>query len=139
MKNITLDVNILMDFLFKRSGHEKVAEIFNYCTQKTINGFVCAHEITTLSYFLDKTVKDKNKIKKSISGLMKRFKVIEINEELLNKALNSGIEDFEDAVIEVSSNEKAVEYIITRNIKDFKKSIIKALTPEELLVIIKNN
>jgi predicted nucleic acid-binding protein len=136
MKNITLDVNILMDFLFKRDGHEKVAEIFKLCSQKTINGYICAHEITTLSYFLDKSVKDKNKIKKSITGIMKRFKVIEINEELLSKALNSGIDDFEDAVIEVSSNEKSVEYIITRNIKDFKKSIVKAITPEELLVII---
>jgi predicted nucleic acid-binding protein len=35
MKNITLDVNILMDFLFKRDGHEKVAEIFKYTVPKT--------------------------------------------------------------------------------------------------------
>jgi predicted nucleic acid-binding protein len=139
MKNITLDINILMDFLFKRNGHEKVAEIFKYCSQKTISGYICAHEITTLSYFLNKAVKEKNKIKKSISGIMKRFKVIEINEELLGKALNSAIDDFEDAVIEVSSNEKEIAYIITRNIKDFKKSTVKAITPEELLVIIKNN
>jgi predicted nucleic acid-binding protein len=139
MKNITLDVNILMDFLFKRDGHEKVAEIFNYCSQKIVSGYICAHEITTLSYFLDKTVKEKIKVKKSISVIMKRFTVIEINEDLLNKTLNSEVDDFEDAVIEVSSNEKEVEYIITRNIKDFKKSIVKAITPEELLVIIKNS
>jgi predicted nucleic acid-binding protein len=139
MKSITLDVNILMDFLFKREGHEKAAEIFTYCARKEINGYVCAHEITTLSYFLDKTVKDKSAIKKTISGVMKRFKVIEINEELLISALNSEIDDFEDAVVEVSSNAKAVEYIITKNIKDFKKSVIKAITPEELLVIIKDD
>ena len=28
MKKIVIDINILMDFLFKRNGHEKVAEIF---------------------------------------------------------------------------------------------------------------
>jgi predicted nucleic acid-binding protein len=136
MKSITLEINILMDFLFKRDGHEKAAEIIKRCSQKTITGYVCAHEITTLSYYLNKVVKDKNKIKKSISGLMKRLKVIEINERILNKALNSSIEDFEDAVIETSSNDKGVEYIITRNIKDFKKSAVKAITPEELLVVI---
>jgi capsule polysaccharide export protein KpsE/RkpR len=86
---------------------------------------------------LEKSVKDKNKIKKAISGIMKRFKVIEINEESLNKALDSAIDDFEDAVVEVLSKEKNVEYIITRNIKDFKKSFVKALTPEELLAILK--
>jgi predicted nucleic acid-binding protein len=87
MKNITLDVNILMDFLFKRDGHEKVAEIFKHCSNGKINGYVCAHEIATLSYFLEKTIKDKNKIRKSISGIIRRFKIIEINGEILNKAL----------------------------------------------------
>jgi hypothetical protein len=54
-------------------------------------------------------------------------------------SLYSEIDDCEDAVIEVSSNINNVEYILTRNIKDFKKSIIKAITPEELLMILKSN
>jgi len=41
----------------------------------------------------------------------------------------------EDAVIEVSAKEKNALYIVTRNIKDFKKSGVKAVTPEELLVM----
>ena len=138
MKNIVIDINIVMDFLFKREGHEKVAEIFKICSKGEIKGYVCAHEITTLFYFLNKSVNDKIKIKKSLSGIMKRFKVIEINEELLHEALNSGIDDFEDAVIEVSANGKNADYILTRNIKDFKKSIVHAITPEEFLIIFHN-
>ena len=136
MKNIVIDINIVMDFLFKRQGHENVVEMFKFCTKGNIKGFMCAHEITTLCYFLDKVEKDKSKTKKVISRLMKRFAVIEINEALLNKALNSEIDDFEDAVIEVSAIERNADYIITRNIKDFKKSIIPAGTPEELLSLI---
>jgi capsule polysaccharide export protein KpsE/RkpR len=74
-------------------------------------------------------------MKKSISGIMQNFKVIEINRELLEKALTSEIDDFEDAVIEALSSKEKAEYILTRNIKDFKKSIVNAITPEELLVI----
>ena len=85
MKSTVIDINIFMDFLFKRRGHE------------------C---------------------------------VVEINEELLNKALNSQIDDFEDAVIEVSAIDRNVDYIITRNIKDFKKSSIPAKTPEEFILIV---
>ena len=136
MKNIVIDINIFLDFLFKRQGHENVVEIFKLCMKENIKGFMCAHEITTLCYFLDKAAKDKSKTKKVISRLMKRFTVIEINEELLNKALNSEIDDFEDAVIEVSAVEKNAEYIITRNIKDFKKSKIPAKTPEELILLM---
>jgi len=136
MKNTLIDINIFMDFLFKRQGHESVVEIFKYCIKGNIKGFICAHEITTLCYFLDKAEMDKSKTKKVISQLMKRFNVIEVNEELLSKALNSEINDFEDAVIEVSAINRNVDYIITRNIKDFKKSIIPAKTPEELIIII---
>jgi len=137
MKNIVIDINILMDFLFKREGHERVLEIFKLCIRGDLKGFLCAHEITTLYYFLDKSVKDKNKIRKSLSGILRRFKVIELNEMILNKSLYSEINDYEDAVIEVSAYENNVDYILTRNIKDFKKSIIKAITPEELFGILK--
>jgi len=136
MKKIVIDINILMDFLFKRDGHEKVAHIFYFCLNGKLKGFVCAHEITTLCYFLNKNVKDKIKIKKTLSYIIKKFNIIEINIEILEKALASQINDYEDAVIEVSSNMKKADYILTRNIKDFRKSVIKALTPEELLLII---
>jgi predicted nucleic acid-binding protein len=136
MKNTVIDINIFMDFLFKRQGHENVVEIFKYCMRGSIKGFICAHEITTLYYFLEKAEKDKSKTKKVISRLMKRFTVIEINEELLNKALNSKIDDFEDAVIEVSAIDRNADFIITRNIKDFKGSVIPAKTPEELLSLL---
>ncbi|MDR0568446.1 MAG: hypothetical protein LBG87_04505 [Spirochaetaceae bacterium] len=89
MKNVVIDINIFMDFLFKRQGHENVMEIFKFHIKGNIKGFICAHEITTLCYFLDKAEKDKIKTKKVISRLMKQFNVIEINETVLNKALNS--------------------------------------------------
>jgi predicted nucleic acid-binding protein len=136
MKNTLIDINIFMDFLFKRQGHENVVEVFKFCTKGNIKGFICAHEITTLCYFLDKAGMDRSKTNKVISQLMKRFTVIEINDELLNKAINSEIDDFEDAVIEVSAINRNIDYIITRNIKDFKKSVIPAKTPEELILIV---
>jgi predicted nucleic acid-binding protein len=137
MINIVIDINILMDFLFKRDGHEKVAEIFKCCIKDELKGFVCAHEITTLYYFLDKSIKDKNKVRKSLSGILGRFKVIEINETILKKSLYSEVNDYEDAVIDVSASENNIGYIVTRNIQDFNKSITKAITPDELLAILK--
>ena len=138
MKKIVIDINILMDFLFKRSGHEKVAEIFVYCVTGILKGFICAHEMTTLYYFLNKSIKDKNKIRKSLSGIMNKFNIIEINDEILKFSLHSEIDDYEDAVIEVSASKNNIDYIITNNIRDFKKSIIKAISPDELIAIIKN-
>jgi predicted nucleic acid-binding protein len=139
MKKVVVDINIFIDFLFKREGHEKVAEVFKQCIQGNAQGFSCAHEITTLYYFLSKSNKDKVKIKKTISGIMRRFKVIAVNEEILHRALSSKIDDFEDAVIEISAKENDAEYILTRDTKDFRKSIVKSITPEELLAILRKD
>jgi hypothetical protein len=38
-----------------------------------------------------------------------------------------------------SKKENDAEYILTRNTKDFKKSIVKSITPEELLIVLKND
>jgi predicted nucleic acid-binding protein len=133
MKSILVDLNVILDYLDKRPGHEKALEIVIQSCLKKVTGFVCAHEITTLSYYLEKNARDRNKNIKILSGIMKMFTIIEVNEKILNAALHSGLTDYEDAVIEVSAMEKAVDYIITRNIKDFKNSTIKALLPEEYL------
>jgi predicted nucleic acid-binding protein len=135
MKTIVIDLNVLMDFLFKRPGHEQAAEICGMCATGKITGLVCAHEITTLYYFLNKEFPGKRKIRKSIAVIMKYFPMIEINAPLLSKALNSEIADFEDAVIESSAQAKNADFILTRNLKDFKKSAVHAITPEALLAM----
>ena len=74
----------------------------------------------------------------SLSGIMNQFKVIEVDETILDKSLYSEIDDYEDAVIEASAFMHNMDYIITRDIKDFKKSKVKAITPDELIALLKN-
>ena len=133
MNAVLLDVNVFLDYFLDRNGSEEAKEIINLCYQKSIYGHVSAHEITTLSYFLEKGVADKNKVTEIISKILKIFTVIETNETILWKALLSDVTDYEDAVIEVSAIEKRIDYIITKNIKDFEKSEIKAILPKDFL------
>jgi predicted nucleic acid-binding protein len=46
-----------------------------------------------------------------------------------------GFADFEDAVIAAIARREKADYIITRNIKDYSKSPIPAITPEEFLAL----
>ncbi|MDR1997722.1 MAG: PIN domain-containing protein [Candidatus Margulisbacteria bacterium] len=135
MKAVLLDLNIILDYLFKRAGHGEAAKVIGLCAQKSMAGFVCAHEITTLSYFLNKALKVRNEVTKTLDRILKMFQIIEINAEILNSALHSAVADFEDAVLEASAQAKNINYIVTRNMKDFRKSSVSAITPEELLAI----
>ncbi len=135
MKKILIDLNILLDFLNKRHYHEEAASLINLCIEKKLTGYICAHEITTLSYFLFKEQRDKNKVIHTLSQLMDILTVIPVDEPILRDSLVSPVTDYEDAVIEVSSIKTEVDYIISRNISDFRNSRIPAYTPEQFLLM----
>jgi predicted nucleic acid-binding protein len=103
MKKIVIDLNIILDFLNKRNFHQEAAQLINLCVEKKAAGYICAHEVTTLSYFLLKENKDKAKVINTLTALLDIFSVISIDESILRDSLLSPISDYEDAVIEVSS------------------------------------
>ncbi|MCD1656062.1 PIN domain-containing protein [Treponema zuelzerae] len=135
MKKILIDLNIILDFLNKRNFHVEAAQVINMCVEKKISGYICAHEVTTLSYFLLKDQKDKTKVINTITALLDIFNIIPIDETILRDSLISPISDYEDAVIEVSSMKTNIDYIISRNISDFKSSRIPTYTPEQFLLL----
>jgi predicted nucleic acid-binding protein len=133
MNTVLLDINVFLDYFLCRDGFEDAREIINHCLNKNVKGYVSAHEVTTLSYFLEKGIREKGKITEIISKMLKTFTTIEINEAILREALYSDIIDYEDAVIEVAAIEKRIDYIITKNIKDFEQSKVKAILPKDFL------
>ena len=135
MKKILIDLNIILDFLNKRNFHHEAAQLINMCVEKKLSGYICAHEITTLSYFLLKEQKDKTKVINTITTLLDIFNIIPIDESILRDSLISPITDYEDAVIEVSSMKTNIDYIISRNISDFKSSRIQTYTPEQFFLL----
>jgi len=136
MKKVLIDLNIIIDFLNKRNDHAAALIVYDKCVKKEIRGYVSSHEITTLSYFLEKEKFGRIKRNKIISNLLDNLSVLAAHEEILKKALISEIEDYEDAVIdELALNEK-VDFIVTRNLKDFKNSRNKIYSAREILDIL---
>ena len=68
---------------------------------------------------------------------MRKFKIIsgicELDELIIEKGLNSEFHDFEDSLQYFSALRTECDIIITRNGKDFKKSQIPVMIPDEFL------
>ena len=135
MKKVLIDINIILDFLNKQNFHQEAALLINMCVEGKLSGYICAHEVTTLSYFLFKEQKDKNKVVNTISILLDIFHIIPIDETILKNSLLSPMADYEDAVIEVSAVKFDIDYILSRNISDFKLSRIPTYTPEQFFLL----
>lgn len=86
----------------------------------------------TVNYFLAKFEGAKIAREK-----LRKFKIIceicLLDEQIIEKGLNSSIKDFEDALQYFSATESDCELIITRNGKDFKKSLLPVMTADEFL------
>ena len=60
-----------------------------------------------------------------------------INREVVLQALNSEINDFEDAIQNEAAEKVKVNFIVTRNSKDFRKSKLKIISPKGFVKSLK--
>jgi predicted nucleic acid-binding protein len=56
-----------------------------------------------------------------------------MNESIVEKALNSDFEDFEDALQYFCALDSKCDIIITRNQKDFKQALLPVMSAEEYI------
>jgi len=136
MKKVLIDLNIILDMLTKRMDHESALAVFDFCVKKKIKGYICSHEITILSYFLEKQKSNVVKRNIIINNLLDHLSVLTAHEEILRRSLMSEIEDYEDAVIDELAQNEEIDYIITRDFKDFKNSKNTIYNAREALEII---
>ncbi len=134
MDHVLLDTDVLLDFFFDRKPFaEYSAEVLNLCADKEIKGFTTPVIISNVYYMLRKTAKH-NLIVEKIKQLLNIIDIVKIDKTSVIDALNSEFKDFEDALQNFSAMEHGqIEIILTRNLKDFKKSKLVILTPETYL------
>lgn len=132
------DTNVILDVLLDREPFsEHASYLMSKVERSEINGFVCATTVTTIHYLLSKYL-DKEKSKKSITSIIALFEVASVNRLVIENALKSKFTDFKDSVLHESARHAGAEYIITRNIKDFKSSKIPAYAPTEFLSMLES-
>ena len=68
-----------------------------------------------------------------MTTLTSLFTVVDLREADLIKAADLDFADYEDALQSVCATRANVNYIVTRNIKDFKNSTVAAIKPSELI------
>lgn len=134
MKNVLIDTDTILDFFLARRPFDKEAtEIFKLAYSKEILSSVTVLSYANAYYFIRKFT-DKKRALELLKYLKKIVHTINVDENILENALNSDFTDFEDALqYYCAKSMPAIEIIITRNIKDFNKSKIPVYTPKRFL------
>ena len=134
---ILFDTNIVLDLLLDRPAFaDAAAELFAKVEQGSIVGYLCGTTVTTVHYLVGKAI-GSARAADEVGKLLSLFEVAPVNRAILESALKSGFADFEDAVIHEAADHAGAEAIVTRNLKDFKKSRIAVYHSIELAGILK--
>jgi predicted nucleic acid-binding protein len=133
MTNLFVDTDVCLDLLSGRKPFNAPAEqLFSMADSGKIILHVSSLSFSNIDYVL----------RSQYSGahsrqIMARFKtlvnVLSVDNKTIDLAIASDFNDFEDAIQYACALENNIPVIVTRNDKDFKKSVILVVSPETFL------
>lgn len=133
MDHVFADTDIIMDMLADRAPHNEDAKnLFSAADRGEVKVSVSSLSFTNLHYILSKQYSAEQSRKKLI-----KFKtlvsVLSVSDKLIELALSSDFNDFEDGVQYFTAIENGVQIFLTRNIKDYKTAEIPVMTAGEYM------
>ncbi len=131
---ILVDTNILLDYLLVREPfYADAKDILLACSDGRVKGCIAAHSISNMFFILrkDYTIEERREI---LFDLCLIFDIEGIDKDKLIAGLqNVDFLDFEDCLQMECARAYGAEFIVTRNIDDYKASEIKAIFPKDYL------
>ncbi len=133
---VVIDLNVILDVFQKREPHYGAsARVLASAAKGEMEGLLPSHCLTTLHYITTKYA-DTNAADAAIDWVLSELSVQPEDEKIYLRARNLPLDDFEDAVVAASAETAKCNCIITRNVSDFEKSPVTAMTPEEFLATL---
>lgn len=134
--DVLIDSNIILDVMQKREPFSSLSkEILSLCIRSEIEGYVSAHSLCDIFYILrkDMTISERLSL---IANICKYMSVIsEKQDDFEAIAGDPEAKDLEDGLQMLCAKNYRLDYIITRNVKDFSGSPVKAIEPCDFLAL----
>ncbi|AXJ02447.1 PIN domain-containing protein [Cyclonatronum proteinivorum] len=130
---ILIDSDVCLDVLVARVPFViDSAKIFMAMESKIINGVITAESFTNIYYILRKQLGKQDAMNKLIK-IRSISSIGPVLSSSIDKALHSDWSDFEDALQHQIALECNCKLIVTRNIKDYKLSLIDVFSPRDFV------
>ena len=133
---VLVDTNVLLDVLARREPHYRAsAQVWTLAERGEIAAFISAISLNNV-YYIVRKVESKSAARQALKLLRDVFDSVAPDDKIINQAIDSECDDFEDAIQFHSAVRVAAQVLITRNPSDFPRSAPAIATPEEFLQIM---
>lgn len=135
---VLIDTCVVVDFLQQRHPFaENALKIFVFAGSGKIDGFITAKSATDIYYLIHRVTHSDSVTRGTLEKLLSIVSILDTTSDDISLALSSSISDYEDAVMAETGIRTKMDCIVTRNLKDYKKSQLMVYSPEELCNAIK--
>ncbi len=134
---VLIDTCVLVDALETREPFFDDAEnIFISAASNEYDGIITARSVLDIYYLVHRYLKDDKKTRMHIGNLMRLFNVCDTTAGDIENAVTSSMKDYEDAVMSETAKRIGADFIVTRNIRDYRDSKVKAIMPSDFLMML---
>ena len=132
MKHIFMDTNVVIDFLANRQPFSlEAAKLFNMSVEGKIKIYISAVSYNNIYYVLRQSLSNNATIK-LLENLADMTEITDLTDKVIRLSLKTDFKDYEDAIQYQSAlSIPNIDFIVTRNTKDFKKAALPVLTAIE--------
>jgi predicted nucleic acid-binding protein len=131
---IFLDANIVLDFILKRDAYALSLQIMKMVVQGKVRAFITPSIIQISGYWITK-VHGHAKAKELLSTLLNDVRLIDIEHEVAQLALQSSIPEIEDALQYYTAIHHQLDYFITldKALVKYSSPVLPIIHPTEFL------
>lgn len=128
---LLVDTDVLLDFALNREPHAAAAgELLGWAAEHPGRCAVAWHSLANFHYMM------RGKSDAFIRDLLEFAEIPRTGREQMQSALEMGFADLEDAMQAAAAMLFGAQLIVTRNLRDYRRSPIKAATPEEVVKLL---
>ena len=130
---ILLDTDVLVDIALDRHPHSEAAsELMDRIEHGAEAAYIAWHSVSNLYYLIAPTF-GRVSARDFIVELTRFVSVATTGTEGIHYAAGLPMADFEDAMQVAAAQACGARYIVTRNIRDYERSPIRAVNPQQAL------
>ena len=136
---VLIDTNVILNYITDREDRfrDSSKAVMDLCSQGKADGYIAFHSLSIIWYSL--RIPDEGK-RMWLKDICKLLTVAGASHaQVLETIENVQFKDFEDCLQDECAKEISADFIVTRNIEDFRSSKVKAITPQDLLVLVRED
>ncbi|MEG0683066.1 MAG: PIN domain-containing protein [Raoultibacter sp.] len=135
---VCFDANVVIDILGKTSDFFYSYAAYDVVLTKEFDPCIPVTTLPSIEYVLQsRSYLSREDARLALGKLFVMFEAFDAKLSDCRQAYESDLPDFEDALIAYAAARNNVDFIITRNKKDFIGAPVAALTPQEFVTIYK--